>query len=764
MKARIAASIDFLKWFRVNGPWVLTAIVPDGRITTTTFRENQIKHMEDWLTGRAGRENIYFQVNSTSDRNITKKTSKSDIFAVEWLHVDVDPKTDLFVAERKRILQKLTDFSPQPSIILDSGGGYQAFWRLVEPVHSDWTEVERYNRQLEAELGGDHCYNVDRIMRLPGTINLPTKRKRKKGRKPALARVVHKSNDSFDLNMFSRAPLLDGGEQGDVGRPAVQLSGNLPPLSEVDELDEYGNVSQHIKMLIVQGLDPEEPDKYPSRSECFWYVVCELARCKIPDDIIASVILDPDFLISGHVLDQKNPQGYAVRQIQRAKEHAINKELPAFNDTHFVTFVGGRIKVVKEMFQSDKGRVLKYIDPASFEKYYANKQVVIGKTKEGDPVKKKLGRWWMEHSVRRSYQGLVFDPSGETLPNHYNLWRGFAVSAVTGNLHEKFLAHLLDNICSGNKEHYDYLIRWCARLVQTPATQSETAIVLRGKEGTGKNSFVETLRDLFPEHYYEASRPEHIAGNFNRHLQDKILIHANEAFFAAERKYEAPLKGMITDPTLSIESKGVDLTQQTNYLHLVMSSNSDWVVPAGPESRRFFVLDVGEERMQDSSYFAPMKKDLAAGGLSHFLRFLLDIDLSGWNIRKFPTTKALIEQRIHTMSKEGQWWMARLDRGYIIDAERGWRTDIPVESVYKSYAQDMQEQAESYRKSKIELGQFLSKVCPGLEKRRIRRGSSRSHYYILPRLDECKAAFDRIMGGPFPWTDLTVEVEEDFPF
>ena len=79
------------------------------------------------------------------------------------------------------------------TVIIDSGGGYQAFWRLREPVvltPNNVVELEGYNKRLAAALGGDDCHNLDRIMRLPGTINLPDAKKRERGRVPALARVV----------------------------------------------------------------------------------------------------------------------------------------------------------------------------------------------------------------------------------------------------------------------------------------------------------------------------------------------------------------------------------------------------------------------------------------------------------------------------------------------------------------------------------------------------------------------------------------------
>ena len=47
-----------------------------------------------------------------------------------------------------------------------------------------------------------------------------------------------------------------------------------------------------------------------------------------------------------------------------------------------------------------------------------------------------------------------------------------------------------------------------------------------------------------------------------------------------------------------IEPKGVDPFSVRNCIHLLMSSNADWVVPAGADARRYFVLDVSDAQMQ----------------------------------------------------------------------------------------------------------------------------------------------------------------------
>ena len=115
-----------------------------------------------------------------SARNI--KAKKPDIEAVRALHVDVDIYDEATLAA-------LRAFSPKPTVIVFSGGGYQALWRLSEPS-TDFERVEQTNIWLAEKLGGDNCHNIDRLLRLPGTINLPNAKKRAAGRVPVVARVV----------------------------------------------------------------------------------------------------------------------------------------------------------------------------------------------------------------------------------------------------------------------------------------------------------------------------------------------------------------------------------------------------------------------------------------------------------------------------------------------------------------------------------------------------------------------------------------------
>jgi hypothetical protein len=779
-------AVDFLRWLRPGGPWVLTSIPPEGgRTSTATFSEADAEALLKWLSDRDGRENLYFTVNRTRTA-LTSKASKEDIGEVEFLHVDVDPRkphpdasaAELArhnAAERARILPLLEAFRPPPSAIIDSGGGYQGFWRLDEPIYLGGdvgraADAEAYNQQLDILLSGDaSTFNIDRIMRLPGTTNLPNARKRAKGRVERVAEAVYLApagERTYPLSEFLAAPRVQT-NGGSATGPKVKISGNVRRLANLDELPD--RVSPRTRMLIVQGEDPDDLTRYGSRSEIVWAVLCELLRSGTDDDTIAAVLLDPDFAISAHVLAQKRPIEYVARQIQRAREEVEEPMLRTLNERHAViSDLGGKCRIISEVLDSSLERPRLRISKQSFDDFrnrYMNVRVQVGTTQEGAAVYKPAGGWWLSHPLRRQYDSLIFSP-GRDVEGAYNLWKGFACEALPGRNHEPYLAHLRDNVCSGNAAHYEYLIRWMARAVQRPAEPGQVAVVLRGGMGAGKGTVAQAFGSLWGRHFLHISTAKHLVGQFNAHLRDCVFLYADEAFFAGDKQHESTLRTLITEDTLSVESKGVDMEIGPNYVHLVMASNSSWVVPAGADERRFFVLDVSEARKQDTAYFRAISAKMDAGGRESLLHFLMSLDLSDFEVRMVPQTEALREQKMLSLRPEEEWWLERLMDGRITRNSASWATEVQKTTLHSDYLAYAEGQRIFRRASPSALGKFLARVMPVPFPASIQRMTDvssrddygtetwrreRVYFYTVPDLESCRAEWDRRYGGPYAW-------------
>ena len=103
------------------------------------------------------------------------------------MHADLDPADgETPEAAKARYLGQLENgFEPPPTWIVDSGGGIQAGWRMDEPIGLEGAdrealvaEAENRSKALMLRLGSEAgTQNIDRILRLPGTINIPNAKK-----------------------------------------------------------------------------------------------------------------------------------------------------------------------------------------------------------------------------------------------------------------------------------------------------------------------------------------------------------------------------------------------------------------------------------------------------------------------------------------------------------------------------------------------------------------------------------------------------------
>jgi hypothetical protein len=243
--------------------------------------------------------------------------------------------------------------------------------------------------------------------------------------------------------------------------------------------------------------------------------------------------------------------------------------------------------------------------------------------------------------------------------------------------------HLKEVIAAGNEEAHEYILNWLAWACQHPADRAEVALVLKGGRGTGKGTIGNAMCHIFGQHATHISSADHLAGRFNAHLRDVCLLFADEAYWPGDRSAEGTLKRLITEPTLFIEAKGRDAVTCENMLHVLMASNSDWVVPAGERERRFAVFQVSEDRRQDQSWFGPLYAELESGGYAAILFDLLRRDLGDWHPRRVPMTEALRQEQLRSLQPVDTWVVTLLEDGVL---PRGEGVDQPNRALSHSKA------------------------------------------------------------------------------
>jgi len=258
-----------------------------------------------WATERnAAGANVYYSVNVVR-AGLNKKASKEDVTAIRYCQLDVDPPKGGGIFDKAAAAARLRDATVPPHVVVDSGGGVQALWR-VDGL--DTPAVEAINRSLITQFGGDPaCWNVDRILRVAGTINHPTHKKLSAGRVPAAAALLSvtdgRTTPAALSAAYGAAPMPDCAK---VAAP-VALAGGLA------SLDALGiGTGDPLRQLLA---DPAGDD----RSADTYAAACDMHRRGFDADQIAAVLLDPELPISAHCLAQANPERAAHRAVERGQ-------------------------------------------------------------------------------------------------------------------------------------------------------------------------------------------------------------------------------------------------------------------------------------------------------------------------------------------------------------------------------------------------------------------------------------------------------------
>lgn len=437
-----------------------------------------------------------------------------------------------------------------------------------------------------------------------------------------------------------------------------------------------------------------------------------------------------------------------------------DKVIEYFNKKHAGVMIGGQFRILNEITDHLFHRPdISISTVPDFHNKYLNKLMP-------DPQKPEKiicsSKYWIEHIKRRDYDSIIFEPKIDD-PKRYNLWKGFSVEPKRGDW-SKMKYHIDKIICNGNEDRAQYVIAWFAHILQHPDKKHRTTIVLKGGQGTGKNTFIDNFGFLLGKHFKMVTQSSHVTGKFNSHMKDCLLLFANEALWAGDKREGGVLKSLITDDILQIEPKGIDTYTVRNHLNLILSSNSEFIVPAEIDERRFYVIEVSEEKKQDKEYFKAIHEQMNNGGREAMLYDMLNIDISGVDLDKIERNGALFNQQLLNMNSITEYWYHRLDDGYILPR----KTANDGSTIRKAYPDDWsnerdinvvsQEQYEDYldycagRNKKFTetptaFGVFFTKKFK-VKTYRPKIEGKQTKCRIFPNLDQCKKDFASMMKMP----------------
>lgn len=264
---------DFIATHAGDGILHLTAINDRGVFDGRGFDPGDLDEAEAWVRAANEHGNAYFTVNAPGKRCRKSKLDKSHIERLRAFWADLDPDDEIeaepapaddpaatgYVRERNRLLalaERLPETDYPPSFVIDSGNGIQVVWLFDEPIEAtDETKatVEALGKRIEAALGDtENTNNVDRVLRLPDTVNWPNAKKRAKGYTSCRARLLHAGPERYAFcDLAEIADAIERETTPELRKAGLLLVKQEKPAEGTAEIDEEALPSAMLHLLDV---------------------------------------------------------------------------------------------------------------------------------------------------------------------------------------------------------------------------------------------------------------------------------------------------------------------------------------------------------------------------------------------------------------------------------------------------------------------------------------------------------------------------------
>ena len=204
---------DFLE--RIAGPdyYHLCKINPRKKNAISVSTLYSVDQALDWiLAAQEHGYNIYDQWNQPA-RQCAKRAQRKDIRWLSGFHLDIDLPED---SQRNTWLNETADRLLEfgtPHLVM-SGNGLQARWPFEEPRKATpelIAEVEGINKRLIRYFGAGPAgtWEINRLLRVPGTLNFPDAKKQAKGFRTVNAELWDITRDFFTAEDFAKLPRIE---------------------------------------------------------------------------------------------------------------------------------------------------------------------------------------------------------------------------------------------------------------------------------------------------------------------------------------------------------------------------------------------------------------------------------------------------------------------------------------------------------------------------------------------------------------------------
>lgn len=690
----------FLEYYQQDYRRLVAIDKRRGKIFAVSYSPEKMEELQH--------ADMYYPLNVVADDFTGTKVKKADIVGLRAWAADIDPHPEnvaepdpeLFARYNLRVLLRTKDTKllhqqayilqeivhpvvigqrgMQPSLLVFSGRGFQLLWYADKTYPADSPKEirawEGIGRAIIATIGGDAVQNVDRILRLPGTVNFKT---------GMTSRITWETGSTYTpeqmTNAFGTSPKsidsthkgVDPAEFKYVDWKAVFNTSEILDLDDdlIERFEEDRARYKDLNSVYSGNHLPGQRDTSGSGFDIA--LIGRLKRFGYEPQDAFQIAMTYDYG-SGHRYAADNEPRYFMRCWARSpgdkpttpeedfadipipKEDPDKPKLTHRNTTNAYNEICENylyVAMVNKVIHVESGS---YFDLRGFDEKY----VVTHPGGKDNPPK--------AHHVLieqgRQVDSITWDPTRDlvfkdTKLNYYNMYRKNRKPVVNYTPGCTKLFHEALEWVVPNKFQREVVLDHFAFTAQHPERKINWHLLFFSvMEGVGKDTVLEAIRHASGAANTSETTLKELTGNFNATLRYKKTVIINEVeSFERGKEISNQLKVLLAAPpnTIEINAKYEPQFNQPNLFSVYMTSNKTRPIHVAKADRRLLPIQCREEMMPDELAGKVWDWYLEEGGLDLVYHELLNRDLSDFNPSARPKSDAVMadHKKMQELSK-----------------------------------------------------------------------------------------------------------------
>lgn len=227
-----------------------------------------------------------------------------------------------------------------------------------------------------------------------------------------------------------------------------------------------------------------------------------------------------------------------------------------------------------------------------------------------DELKKKcfIAEWLKDEENRMKYDMAVYPQDIKCPDSIFNLWRPFTMEKKITFINDQESIDVIKKhikiMCANDQLVANYLELWIAQMIQFPSVKSISPTLI-SKEGAGKGTLLRLFeRMLGTEKILQTTKPsQNVWGNFNGQMKNAFLVNLDELSKREGEGADGYIKGLITEPRVTINEKGIIPYEIASYHRFFITTNNEDPIKSTKGDRRKLIIRSSDELIGNKTYF-----------------------------------------------------------------------------------------------------------------------------------------------------------------